>query len=94
MAEDPDVAFASPAQPSPAGDAAVINVIPKSSPQDERTTELVDRLRDDVLPGATRGSQVDVYVGGATATLQDLADKIARGCRSSSPWSSGSACCS
>ena len=71
------MAFVSPAEPSPAGDAAVLNVIPKSSPQDERTTELVDRLRDDVLPGATRGSQVDVYVGGATATLQDLADKIA-----------------
>jgi putative drug exporter of the RND superfamily len=75
--KDRDVAFVSPPQPSPAGDAAVLNVIPKSSPQDERTTELVNRLRDDVLPGATRGSQVDVYVGGATATLQDLADKIA-----------------
>jgi RND superfamily putative drug exporter len=77
VAEDRDVAFVSPAQPSPGGDAAVLNVIPNSSPQDERTSELVDRLRDDVLPGATRGSQVDVYVGGATATLQDLADKIA-----------------
>jgi RND superfamily putative drug exporter len=77
VADDPDVAFVSPAQPSPSGDAAVLNVIPRSSPQDERTTELVDRLRADVLPAATRGSQVDVYVGGATATLQDLADKIA-----------------
>src|SRR5919106_2698898 len=77
VADDPGVAFVSPAQRSPAGDAAVLNVIPKSSPQDERTTELVDRLRDDVLPGVTRGSQVNVYVGGATATLQDLADKIA-----------------
>jgi RND superfamily putative drug exporter len=77
VAQDPDVAFVSPARPSPNGDAAVLNVIPKSSPQDERTTELVDRLRDDVLPGATRGSQVDVYVGGATATFQDLAGKIA-----------------
>jgi RND superfamily putative drug exporter len=77
VAQDPDVAFVSPAQPSPDGDAAVLNVIPKSSPQDERTTELVDRLRDDVLPGATRGSQVQVYVGGATATLEDLANKIA-----------------
>ncbi len=66
-----------PPQLSPAGDAAVINVIPQSSPQDERTTELVERLRDDVLPSATRGSPVDVYVGGATATLQDLADQIA-----------------
>ena len=77
VAEDPDVAFVSPAQPSPGGNAAVLNVIPKSSPQDERTSELVDRLRDDVLPGATNGSRVDVYVGGATATLGDLADKIA-----------------
>ena len=77
VAQDPGVAVVSPAQPSPNGDAAVLNVIPKSSPQDERTSELVDRLRADVLPAATRGSQVDVYVGGATATLQDLADKIA-----------------
>ena len=77
VAQDRDVAFVSPAQPSPAGDAAVLNVIPKSSPQDARTSELVDRLRGDVLPAATRGSEVDVYVGGATATLQDLADKIA-----------------
>jgi putative drug exporter of the RND superfamily len=77
VAADRDVAVVSPAELSPAGDAAVLNVIPKSSPQDERTTELVDRLRDKVLPAATRGSQLDVYVGGATATLQDLADKIA-----------------
>jgi RND superfamily putative drug exporter len=77
VAKDPDVAFVSPAQRSPRGDAAVLNVVPKSSPQDARTTDLVTRLRSDVLPGATRGSRVDVYVGGATATLQDLADKIA-----------------
>ena len=77
VAKDPDVAFVSPPQPAPAGTAAVLNVIPKSSPQDERTSQLVDRLRADVLPAATQGSRVDVYVGGATATLQDLADKIA-----------------
>ena len=77
VAADRDVALVSPAERSPAGDAAVLTVIPESSPQDERTTQLVDRLRDEVLPAATRGSQVDVYVGGATATLQDLADKIA-----------------
>jgi putative drug exporter of the RND superfamily len=77
VAADRDVAVVSPAELSPAGDAAVLNVIPKSSPQDERTTELVNRLRDEVLPAATRSSRVDVHVGGATATLQDLADKIA-----------------
>ncbi|HEX6651765.1 MAG TPA: MMPL family transporter [Thermoleophilaceae bacterium] len=77
VAQDPDVAFVSRPQPSRRGDAAVLNVIPKSSPQDQATTDLVKRLRDDVLPGATRDSRVNVYVGGATATLQDLADKIA-----------------
>src|SRR4029450_4745146 len=77
VAQDPDVAFVSPPQPSPRGDAAVLNVIPKSPPQAQATTHLVKPLRDDVLPGATRGSRVNVYVGGATATLQDLADKIA-----------------
>jgi putative drug exporter of the RND superfamily len=77
VAADRDVAVVSPAERSPAGDAAVLNVIPRSAPQDERTSRLVDRLRDDVLPAATAGSQVDVYVGGATATFQDLADKIA-----------------
>jgi RND superfamily putative drug exporter len=77
VAADRDVAFVSPPQPSPRGDAAVLSVIPKSSPQDQRTTDLVNRMRDDVLPAATRGSQVEVHVGGATATLQDLADKIA-----------------
>ena len=77
VAADRDVAVVSPTELSPAGDAAVLTVIPKSSPQDERTTELVDRLRDEVLPAATGGSRVDVHVGGATATLQDLADKIA-----------------
>jgi putative drug exporter of the RND superfamily len=77
VAQDPDVAFVFPPQPSPRGDAAVLNVIPKSSPQDQATTDLVKRLRDDVLPRATRDSRVNVYVGGATATLQDLADKIA-----------------
>ena len=74
---DPDVALVSQPRPSPRGDAAVLNVIPASSPQDERTTELVSRLREDVLPRATAESPVNVYVGGATATFQDLADRIA-----------------
>jgi putative drug exporter of the RND superfamily len=52
-------------------------VIPSSSPQDQRTSDLVQTLRDDVIPSATRGTNVRVHVGGATATLEDLADKIA-----------------
>ncbi|HEY6779048.1 MAG TPA: MMPL family transporter [Thermoleophilaceae bacterium] len=77
VARTPDVAAVAPAQLNRSGDAATINVIPKSSPQDERTSKLVDRLRNDVLPAATAGTAVDVYVGGATAIFEDLADKIA-----------------
>jgi putative drug exporter of the RND superfamily len=60
-----------------ARDTATMAVIPATSPQDERTSELVERLRDGVLPGATQGSGVRVFVGGATATFEDLADKLA-----------------
>ena len=62
---------------SPRGDAATITVTPTTSPQDERTSQLVDTLRDDVIPAATDGSGVEVYVGGNTATQEDMAGKIA-----------------
>ena len=62
---------------NPAGDAATITVTPTASPQDERTSELVSTLRDDVIPAATGGSGVEVYVGGNTAMQEDMADKIA-----------------
>jgi putative drug exporter of the RND superfamily len=72
-----DVAAVAPAQLNERRDAATITVIPKSSPQDERTSQLVERLRDDVLPPVTAGTGTEVYVGGATAIFEDLADKIA-----------------
>jgi RND superfamily putative drug exporter len=77
VARTPDVASVSPPQLNKRGDAATIAVIPKSSPQDARTTDLVHRLRDQVLPPATAGTGATVYVGGATAVFEDLANKIA-----------------
>ena len=61
---------------NPAGDAATLTVIPATSPQDERTSQLVERLRDTSSP-RPRGHGLAVHVGGATATFEDLADKIA-----------------
>jgi putative drug exporter of the RND superfamily len=63
------VAFVSAPVSSPRGDAATLTVIPRTSPQDPRTSELVERLRATLPAGA--------YVGGATATLDDLAGKLA-----------------
>jgi RND superfamily putative drug exporter len=69
--QDPDVAFVSPVRLNSANDAALITVIPKSSPQDQATSDLVNRLRDDTIPSVVAGTAVDVKVGGVTAALED-----------------------
>ncbi|KAB2974924.1 MMPL family transporter [Streptomyces sp. SS1-1] len=57
-------------------DTAYLTVVPDSSPQSHRTSDLVDRLRDDVLPRAETGTSLDVHVGGMTAGYDDFADVI------------------
>ncbi|WP_328632317.1 MMPL family transporter [Streptomyces sp. NBC_00356] len=56
--------------------AAHVTVVPTSSPQSERTSELVDRLRADVVPAAEADSTLDVRVGGVTASYDDFAEVI------------------
>jgi len=56
--------------------AALITVIPTTSPQDEATQDLVNELRDDVVPGALDGTGVVAHVGGVTAALEDQSDYI------------------
>ncbi|MYW01691.1 MMPL family transporter [Streptomyces sp. SID3343] len=62
----------------PSGDASVSTVIayPKSAPQDEATTELVKRLRQDVMPAVERDTGSTVLVGGGTAGVEDFAAKV------------------
>ena len=75
--DDPAVEVAAPAEINEAGDAAIMTVVPNAAPQDAATTELVHRLRDDVVPAAVEGTDVRVYVGGLTAVFIDLSDKVA-----------------
>jgi RND superfamily putative drug exporter len=75
--ETPGIAFATPPQPNEAGDAAIIQVFPTTSPQSEETANLVDTLREDVVPAATAGTDVDVLVGGITAGAVDYSDYTA-----------------
>ena len=77
VAATPGVAAVAPARFNPGGDAAVVTVIPATSPQDPGTAELVERLRSDVLPDAVAGTGIRVFVGGQVATLEDLAAKVA-----------------
>ena len=55
---------------------AIVFVTPDSAPQDEETEQLVDRLRGDVVPAATEGSDAAVYVSGLNAAFIDIGDQI------------------
>jgi RND superfamily putative drug exporter len=76
LAATPGVAAVVPAIPNRDGDAAVVQVIPASAPQDEATTELVHRLRDDTIPAYTAGTGLTVHVGGAQAGVVDYSDYV------------------
>ena len=68
------VAFVPQAQVNEAGDAAIVSVVPDGSPQDEETTELVQRLRDELIPAALGDAGIAAHVGGVTAALEDQSD--------------------
>jgi RND superfamily putative drug exporter len=54
-----------------------MTLIPATAPQDEATSRLVTRLRDDVIPAAVAGSGLDVDVTGSAATDIDVTDHLA-----------------
>ncbi|WP_328927800.1 MMPL family transporter [Streptomyces sp. NBC_00190] len=70
------VASTGPAVLNRSGDTAVLTVVPDSAPQSRATSDLVDRLREDVIPRAGHGSSMQVHVGGVTAGYDDFAGVI------------------
>jgi putative drug exporter of the RND superfamily len=66
------VASVAPAQVSPAGTTAVVFTYPTTSPQSQQTTDLVNRLRDRVIPPYQQGTRARVYIGGPTAAVVDF----------------------
>jgi RND superfamily putative drug exporter len=81
---DPEVA--SIAGPIPNDDAAptavLWNVVPKGGPQDEATSDLVNRLRDAVLPAVEADVGTQVMVTGLVAGNVDFSDLLG----SRMPW--------
>jgi RND superfamily putative drug exporter len=59
-----------------AGDTAQIPVYPTTSPQSSETADLVGTFRNEVIPATLAGSGAKAYVGGTTATNEDVASKI------------------
>lgn len=76
LEDTPGIANVAPPQPSEDGEMATIFAIPETAPQDERTSRLLERLREDVIPQATAGTPLKVYVGGNTAGFEDFSDKV------------------
>jgi RND superfamily putative drug exporter len=72
----PGVVAVSPPTPNENNDTAILQVIPSTSPQDEKTADLVNDLRDNVIPTALGESPTKAYVAGNTAATIDVSDKI------------------
>ncbi|RFU88201.1 MMPL family transporter [Streptomyces triticagri] len=70
------VAEVTPVTYDESGRIGRVTVVPETSPQSERTSDLVDRLRTEVLPAAERGTALEVHVGGITAGNDDFASVI------------------
>jgi uncharacterized membrane protein YdfJ with MMPL/SSD domain/peptidoglycan hydrolase CwlO-like protein len=65
-----------PLQINDGGDAATLSAVPLRAPSSDATADLVERLRDTVLPNSTSEGGIEVHVGGTTASNVDLATKI------------------
>jgi putative drug exporter of the RND superfamily len=77
VADTPGVVNVAPPQVSQDGEMATVFAIPATAPQDAKTSALLERLRDDVIPKATAGTPLKVFVGGQTAGFEDFSDKVA-----------------
>ncbi|MFF3908664.1 MMPL family transporter [Streptomyces sp. NPDC001848] len=76
LATTKGVAAVTPVTYDSSGTTAYLTVVPDSAPQSQQTSDLVKRLRSDVLPRAEKGTSLDLYVGGVTAGYDDFASVI------------------
>ncbi len=72
------VAFVSPGRPNDpaAPTAAIWQIIPETAPQDAETTDLVNDLRDDVLPPVVEGTGIETAVTGNVAVNVDFSEYL------------------
>jgi RND superfamily putative drug exporter len=70
------VTFVTEPQISREGTAAIVTVVPSTSPEDAETAQLVKRLREEVVPDELGNSGITAEIGGVTAALEDQSDYI------------------
>ena len=77
VAGTPDVVAVTAPRLSPSGRVAVMEAYPASAPQAQATTDLVNHLRDDVLPPFKKNFGARPLVGGFTAGSIDFSHVLA-----------------
>jgi RND superfamily putative drug exporter len=77
VAKTPNVVAVTAPRLAPSGKVAVMEAYPGSAPQDQATTDLVNHLRDDVLPPFTKSFAERPLVGGFTAGSIDFSNVLA-----------------
>ncbi|MGL4340336.1 MAG: MMPL family transporter [Rhodoglobus sp.] len=71
------VASVSPVQSNEAGDAALLQVVASTNPQDEQTVDLIETIRNDIVPDLESTTpSLTVNVGGSTALFKDFSDLV------------------
>ena len=76
LRETTGVDVVSPPQINKSGEAAIFTVIPTTAPAATETADLVETVRNYVIPQRTAGTDVEAHVGGQTASYVDLASGI------------------
>jgi RND superfamily putative drug exporter len=71
---EPGVEFVTPPEINADGNAALITVIPTTSPQDEATENLVKNLRNNIVSDELGGTGITAEIGGVTAALDDQSE--------------------
>jgi RND superfamily putative drug exporter len=74
---DDDFRFVSPPALSPDGRVATVTAYPRTGPQDAATTDTLDRVRENVVPGVEQETGARVEVGGFTASNKDFSQVVA-----------------
>ena len=61
---------------NPAKNTGVFQVYPTTSPQSEATTDLLDRIRNDLIPPIEQRTGAQLHVGGINAIFEDFGNAI------------------
>ncbi|WP_431042196.1 MMPL family transporter [Streptomyces sp. P1-3] len=76
LAKVEGIASVSPATVNPAGDTAILTVVPTTGPADDKTEALVRSIRGDIAGGSRAESGADILVTGQTAMFIDFSKTL------------------